>query len=1181
MIDLAKKYGMPAVAMTDHGTMSGAIDFYNTAEKKGIKPIIGIEAYVINGELDSPNKKAEKRHHLILLVQNSIGYQNLIKLSSISYLEGFYYKPRMSKTLLKRYSEGLICLSACIKGEIPSLIIENRLHEAEEAISFYKDIFPGRFYLELMNHGLEEEKTAIPELIRLAKRTETPLVITNDCHYLHKEDAEAHDILLCIQTGKTHKEINRMRYETDQLYFKTENEMRELFPDLPEAYENTLRITEQIDFKFNYQSFLIPKSNLPESFSSEREYLQKLCYDAAKQKYPEIMAELSTEENFSEKNQEDVIPLSVEEKEGRGLTKENLKEKERNRGREIKERIDYELKVINSMGYENYFLVVKDLVDAARNLDIPVGPGRGSAAGSIVSYLLGITQIEPLQHNLFFERFLNPDRIEMPDIDIDFCAEGRNQVIDYVVNKYGRKSVSQIITFNTLAAKSVIKDVARVLEVTAVEANKITKLMPNVPKITLEKCLEEYPEFRELMNTNPLYSTILKYGCVLEGLIRQHGIHAAGVVIGPDDLSNYVPLAVSNQKGGPPAVLVQYEGKWLTFLKMMKMDILGLKTLTIIKRTIELIKESQNTEIDIDKIDLNDPETYKLFAEGQTDGIFQFESSGMKKYLKELCPNTFSDLVAMVALYRPGPMQYIDSYIRRKKGLDKVEYDHPLAENALRETYGVIIYQEQVMQISREMAGFSGGEADTLRKAMGKKDQKVMNKLKPKFFSGAKNNGVPEDTITRIWDKWLEFAKYAFNKSHSVSYAYVAFQTAYLKSHYPVEFMTAILSLENDPAKIPYFLEECKNMGIEVIPPNINLCLKDFAVRDKKILFGLRAIKNVGEVAILKLIAEREENGSFQDLFEFCSRIDLSSVNRAVLESLIYAGALDELEGNRAEKIAGLDCAIEFGYNTSSDRKRGQQTLFTFLEEEENENEIPNGSKPMLPRMPEWSLTEKLEKEKQVLGFYFSGHPLFKYRSEIQYFTNMNTKSYLPKKTNDKKRKIAIAGIVSEVIRKKDSRSRIPCVMLMEDQYGRFEVAFSARNLEMFEPYLKEGQIYLIIGKTNESSRYSNGNYDNSLLRLYPDKIIRFEELAEKCKGEITMDVSHDLLNQTVIKNIEDLAREAPGNFQLNFNIKTPNYDYLQITLQKYRFFPSTTFNNLLNECFDNAKVFVSVNDSP
>jgi DNA polymerase III subunit alpha len=1127
MVDLAKQYEMPALAMTDHGTMSGTIEFYLTATKNSIKPIIGIEAYVINGEIDDPYAKASYRHHLILLVQNAVGYKNLIKLSSLSYIDGFYYKPRISKSLLAKHSEGIICMSACIKGEIPHLLLNGQREEAEKAVEFYRNTFPDRFYLELMMHDLSEEKSVMPEIIKLAEKTDTPLVVTNDCHYLKQKDHEAHDILLCIQTGKTFDDPNRMRYDTNQLYFKTEEEMRSLFPEQPQAYENTLKIAEEIDFKLDHKNFLLPKVDLPDDQKSEKEYLHQLCYQNARKKYPEMSDD-------------------------------------------IKDRIDYELGVISNMGFENYFLVVKDLVDASRKMNVPVGPGRGSAAGSIVSYLLGITQIDPISHNLLFERFLNPDRIEMPDIDIDFCAEGRNQIIDYVINKYGRFSVTQIITFNTLAAKSVIKDVARVLGVSAVDANKITKTMPGTPKITLEKCLEESSEFAQLMRGNELYESILNYSLVLEGLIRQHGIHAAGVVIGPDDLSNYVPLATSTQKGASNSILVQYEGKWLDYLKLLKMDILGLKTLSIIKKAVQLIKESQGIDVDIENVDLKDSKTYELFSQGYTDGIFQFESQGMKKHLRVLKPNLFSDIVAMVALYRPGPMQYIDTYIRRKYGKEEVIYDHPLTENALKETYGVTIYQEQVMQMSREMGGFTGGEADTLRKAMGKKNQEVMDKLKPKYVQGARANNVPEDIIEKTWNNWLEFAKYAFNKSHSVCYAYVAYQTAYLKSHYPVEFMAALLSLEKDPAKIPYFLEECRSMNLEVIPPNINRCAKEFTVQQDKILFGLRAIKNVGDVAIDNMLKERDQNGPFQDIFEFCSRIDQMAVNRAVLESLIYAGALDELEGNRAQKIDSLDCAIEYGNSEHSERKKGQPTLFSILEsadeEEDNPGSIPNGCKPVLKEIPEWSLNDKLAKEKQILGFYVSGHPLFRYKFELAHFTNYDTRKFADKNQNIPS-KIQIGGIATSVQHKKDAKNKNMCIVMLEDLYGRFELTLFERELKQFENIITEGVEYLVTGRV--SSFNKNGfqqKQDQQLLRLVPQKIMLLSELPQQVSGEATLQLKEDEVTPELISLISRSAAANPGRFNLLFDVKTKLFGNLQIKPEKLTVYPGKKFRSELKE---------------
>ena len=630
MLSLAQELGMPAVAMTDHGNMFGAIDFFLAAKRIGIKPIVGMEAYIINGDYDDESSKKETRHHLVLLAKDLIGYKNLMKLSSIAFFKGFYYKPRISKKLLKQYSKGLICLSACIKGEIPTLLYNRKEKKAHDTVMWFKEVFPDNFYLELQNHNIEEEKIIMPMIIELARKTDTPLVVTNDCHYLYKEDSEAHDVLLCIQTGKSLSDPDRMKYNTDQLFFKTENEMRMLFPELPEAYDNTVKIADQINLELDYSSFLLPDFKIPKDYTDQRKYLHKLCMDAAHKKYKKVTSE-------------------------------------------IKDRIEYELSVINQMGFEEYFLVVKDIVDASRKRNIPVGPGRGSAAGSIVSYLLGITQIDPLQYGLFFERFLNPERIGMPDIDIDFCAEGRSRVIDYIVERYGRNSVTQIVTFSLLGAKSVIKDVARVMDVPAAEANEMTKLIPAEAKITLESALKKSKEFKEKMLNDDRNASILKYSKVLEGLVRHIGVHAAGVVIAPGILSDYVPLAITNQKGSDPVIVVQYEGKWLDELKMLKMDILGLKTLTLIKKTIELIKSARGIEVDIQNVDLTDKKTFRLLSHGWTDGVFQFESSGMKKYLSDLKPNKFEDLIAMVSLYRPGPMQFIETFINRKHGKEKVK----------------------------------------------------------------------------------------------------------------------------------------------------------------------------------------------------------------------------------------------------------------------------------------------------------------------------------------------------------------------------------------------------------------------------------------------------------------------------------------------------------------------------
>lgn len=1125
MIAMAKEYGMQAVAMTDHGNMFGTIDFYTRAKKEGIKPIIGIETYIINHELDDEKNKSDIRHHLVLLAANLQGYKNLIKLSSKAYLQGFYYKPRISKSLLQKYSEGIICLSACLKGEIPYLLLNDRYEEALNVVNFYRETFPDRFYLELQDHDLEDEKKVQPLLIELAKETNTPLVVTNDCHYLKKEDSEAHDVLLCIQTGKTFADTNRMKYNTNQLYFKTEEEMRKLFPDLPEAYENTVKIADQINCELDYNNFLFPKIDHPPEFKNHTEYIRHLCYEAAKVKYPEIT-------------------------------------------KELRERIDYELSVIRKMGYEEYFLIVKDFIDAARKMDIPVGPGRGSAVGSVVSYLLGITAIEPIKYGLFFERFLNPDRIGMPDIDIDFCAEGRGKIIDYVVEKYGRESVAQIITLGTLKAKSVIKDVARVMEVPASVANEITKLIPGGPKATLEEAVKQSKEFADKMAEDDVKASILAYSKVLEGLIRHIGVHAAGVVIGPGKLSDYVPLAINSQKTGEMAVLVQYEGRWLDDLKMLKMDFLGLKTLTLIKKAINLIQESQGIKIDIEHVDLKDTKTYKLLSQGQTDGVFQFESDGMKKYLCSLKPNVFEDLIAMVALYRPGPMQFIDSFINRKHGVEPVTYVHELTKNALQETYGVTVYQEQVMQIAREMGGLSGAEADTLRKAISKKKLKTMELLKVKFVEGASRNGVPPHIIEKIWNDWKDFANYAFNKSHATAYAYIAFQTAYLKAHYPVEFMAALLSLEEDPAKVTKFIGECKAMGIEVIPPNLNKSRCEFTVQGKKILFGLQAIKNVGAAAINAIIAEREKNGEFKNIFDFCSRVDTMVANKTTLESLICAGAMDEMEGNRHEKFDVIENALNYASSVQSEKKRGQIMLFDSLIDEND------GSLDFIPQIPsqkEWSLNEKLRREKEVLGFYWSGHPLNEFKELLDDFVNIDTETAAqhPEKIPAN---IAIAGIVSEIVKKQNKRGSNYAFIKLEDLSGIFELTLFNEEYDRFLPLLSEGKSIFIIGK---KSSYTNGN--ENLLRVVPRLVLNFNQLAQHLMGEVYLKIPESRFTQELSETLIDLFKQNPGKFGVHISIQSNRYKSLNLHPRQLKIFPERKLKKMIKE-IENASYRINLN---
>lgn len=1102
IVNLAKQYGMPALAMTDHGNMYGAIEFYNTAKSAGIKPIIGIEAYIINIDFKDARTKDEKYNHLILLAMNDTGYHNLIKLTSKSFLEGFYYKPRINKELLQNHAEGLICLSACVKGEISQHLLQNNYPAARQAALWYKNLFGDRYYLEIQDHGLENEQVAMPQIIKLAKELSIPLVLTNDCHYLHQSDSEAHDILLCIQTSKALSDPQRMRYPTNQLYFRTPEEMQQLFPEVPEAYENTLAIADRIDLTLKYENFLLPSVETPPEFKDMGEYLKTLCLEGVKQKYGELTQEIS-------------------------------------------DRLEYELDVVHRMGFDGYFLVVKDLIDNARLQNVPVGPGRGSAAGSIISYLLDITRVDPLKYNLMFERFLNPDRISMPDIDIDFCAQGRSKVLDYVVQKYGRNSVTQIITYSTLGAKSVIKDVARVMGVSATEANRMTKLMPGNVK-SLEEAVSKYPEFANLMNSSDLNTAILKHSIVLEGLVRQTGIHAAGVVIVPGDLTDYVPLAKTGPKDND-AVLVQYEGKCLEQLKMLKMDFLGLKTLTLISKAVELISASKGVKVDIEQLPLDDAKTLKLLAQGQTDGIFQFESDGMKKYLMDLKPNQFEDLIAMVALYRPGPMASIDTYIRRKYGKEKINYDHPLCVDILKETYGVTVYQEQVMQISRVMAGFTGGQADSLRSAISKKKLELMEKFRTAFKEGAQKNGVPEKTIEKIWDDWTAFAEYAFNKSHATCYALVAYQTAWLKAHYPVEFMAALLSLEDNPDKIPYFLEECRRMKIKVIPPNINVSDSEFSVTGKEIHFGLRAIKNIGEAAMNSLVDERNKNGKFKNIFELCRRLDSMSVNKTALESLVASGALDELEGNRAQNWAAIETALEYGSDHQRDSRRGQTSLFELLETEEDESP----GTPKLPEVEEWTYLHQLELEKSMLGFYLSGHPLEPYKELTDLLTT--PRSSEEERSNGKD--ISLIGVVIKITKKKDSKGNLMGFVEMEDMSGRFEVSLFGKNYDKFITQFEQGKVYFVSGA---KSQYAAN--DELSLKVLPQKVYAFEALSACLKGDVLLETEEANISEELLEQLARLKNQASGHFSLKLVVHTKEYNTLGLHPQALNFFPDLDF---------------------
>lgn len=1103
MIAKSKELGMNAVAITDHGNMFGVIEFYKKAKSAGIKPIIGTEAYVINGHYNDEASKQCKRYHLVLLAMNHQGYLNLMKLSSHSYVDGFYYKPRMTKEDLAKYSEGIIALSACIQGEVPRNLLNDDYEAAVKALNEYKEIFPDRFYIELQDHGLEQEKEVMPQLIELAQKTNTPMVVTNDCHYLNKEDAEAHDVLLCIQTGKKFYDQDRMKYDTQELYFKSESEMLSLFPNLPEAYANTQKIADSIDLTLQYDNFLFPKIDVPEQYKDMADYMRGLCYEGAKNKYGKITSE-------------------------------------------IESRIDFELDIIHTMGYDGYFLVVKDFIDKAREMDIPVGPGRGSAAGSIVAYTLDITRLDPLKYGLLFERFLDLKRVGMPDIDIDFCKEGRAKVIEYVVEKYGRESVTQIITFGTLGAKTVIKDVARVMDVSPQDSAKMTKLIPATPKMTLEKAIKESDDFRLMMQSNDTYKRILKVSNVIEGLIRQIGIHAAGVVIGPDDLSNYVPLSLSSEKKGETAVLVQYEGKWLDDLKLLKMDFLGLKTLTIIKKTIEYIQGSQGKEIDIENVDLTDKKTFKLLSKGLTDGVFQFESAGMKKYLSKLKPNKFEDLIAMVALYRPGPMQFIDTYINRKHGKEPIVYDHELTENSLKETYGVTVYQEQVMNISKNMGNFSSADAGVLRKAISKKNLDMMAKMFVKFKEGSLQNGVTEAVIQKIWDNWLEFANYAFNKSHAACYALISFQTAYLKAHYPVEFMASLLSLEDDPAKVPYFIEECANMKIEVLPPDINHSEQEFTVNGNKIQFGLRGIKNVGVAAIKEMLENRANDGDFFSLFDLSKRLNGTAVNKTTLESMIASGAVDSLEGTRAQKWEAISDALD--YSASCPKDKNQMTLFDLMDNEE----VATDYYPALKKIKDWSQKEKLRREKEVLGYYVSGHPLSEKRDIIESVVNVDSQ-YLSQGIGVPS-KIIIVGIVTDKMKKKARSGDYYGVVTLEDLKGRFEVTLYKDKFTEHYDSLISGEIYCITGQQ------SNFNDEDTVLKIKPISIKPYDQFRKEVGGEVTINLTHKDLVKILKTDYLEIIKKHKGKHHLRFVIETEEWEKVVLLSQEFTVDPCHEF---------------------
>jgi DNA polymerase III subunit alpha len=1087
----AVELGMNAMAITDHGNMFGVKEFHDNATKAGIKPIIGCETYVARGSMDNRASHEDRSgDHLILLAKNLEGYHNLIKLISQSWIRGFYYKPRIDKELLKKYHSGLIASSACIAGEIAQEVLAGNNHGAEEALLSYKEIFGDDFYLEIQRHETNDptaDNSAFPLQQRviaaykeLARKHDVKIIATNDVHFVKAEEAEAHDRLICINTGSDVDDQKRLRY-TKQEYLKSEEEMLAIFNDIPEAVYNTAGVAEKIESYTLGSSPIMPDFAIPEEFKDLNEYLRYKTYEGAKKRWGEIDEEKKT-------------------------------------------RIDFELSVIEGMGFPGYFLIVQDFLNAAREMGVWVGPGRGSAAGSVVAYCLKITDIDPIRYNLLFERFLNPDRISMPDIDIDFDEDGRERVLQYVVNKYGHERVAHIVTFGTMAAKMAIRDVARVQKLPLSEANRLAKLIPDRPGVTLSDAYEEVPELlRERESKEPLISQTLKYAEVLEGNIRQTGVHACGIIISKDNLDEYIPLCTAKDTD---LYVTQYEGNHVESVGLLKMDFLGLKTLSIMKDALENIRKSKNIDIDLEKIPLDDTKTFELFSNGETTGVFQFESSGMKRYLRELKPNQLGDLVAMNALYRPGPMEYIPQFISRKLGKEEIKYEIPSMEKYLKETYGITVYQEQVMLLSQELAGFTKGEADSLRKAMGKKKKDIMDTLKIKFIDGCKQNGHNPDIVNKIWSDWEAFAEYAFNKSHSTCYALIAYNTGYLKANYPAEFMAAVLSRNiSDIKKITTMMDETRRMGIEVLGPDVNESYLKFTVNKAgNIRFGLGAIKGVGENAVLNLIEEREKNGPFTDIYNLVERANINTINKKNLEAMVHSGALDCFpDFTRARYFASdgkgsnfLENLIRYGNNVKNIRGSNQISLF-------GETGGFDVVKPMAAQCTDWPKLEKLNKEKEVIGIYLSSHPLDDFKLEISTFTTA-TLADIQDLNEFVNRDVCVAGMVTETRNGVGKTGKPYGGFTLQDYTDSFRFMVFDKEYVAMSNFFQTGYYLLIRG------RVQSRQYNNKEIEFRIKDIHLLSSVREDLVTSLTLKIKTSDLSNELVAQLKTIIQENQGN---------------------------------------------------
>lgn len=1101
LMEIASGMKMTAVAITDHGNMFGVKEFHNAARAKKLKPIIGCETYVARRSLEEISGKEDRSgHHLILLAKNYTGYKNLVKLISIAWTRGFYYKPRIDKEILREYSEGLIATTACIAGEVQTAVLKDNIEEAEKLIMWYKGIFGDDFYLEVQRHKtgnpafdndtLAKQNHVFKAFRVLSEQLDVKVIASNDVHFLKKEDAEAHDRLICLNTGKELDDPDRLRY-TKQEYFKNQEEMMELFSDLPEAVENTMEIATKVEnFELDHDP-IMPEFPIPDAFESKDAYLRHLSYEGAKLRWKEISPE-------------------------------------------IEERIDFELDTIKKMGYPGYFLIVQDFLRAAREMGVSVGPGRGSAAGSAVAYSLKITDIDPIKYKLLFERFLNPDRISMPDIDIDFDEDGRDEVLKYVVEKYGHDRVAHIITFGTMAAKMAIRDVARVQKLPLSDADRLAKLIPEKPGTTFQKAYKEVSELKKERDSGEeLVSKTLQYAEALEGSVRQTGVHACGIIIGRDPLDQHIPISTAKDTD---LFVTQFDGNHVESVGLLKMDFLGLKTLSIIKDAIENIKYSTGNEIQLDSIPLDDELTFELYSRGETTGLFQFESEGMKKHLRELKPNRFEDLIAMNALYRPGPMEYIPKFIKRKHGLEKIDYPLPVMEEHLKDTYGITVYQEQVMLLSQELAGFTRGQADSLRKAMGKKKKDIMDKLKVQFFEGCKERGHREKTVERIWSDWEAFAQYAFNKSHSTCYAYISYQTAWLKAHYPAHFMAAVLSRNiNDIKKITTFMDETRRMGMEVLGPDINESYVKFTVNNEgNIRFGMGAIKGVGKAAIKELIEERNANGPFVSIYDFAERVNLNSLNKKSLEAMAHAGAFDLFKGmNRARFFAEnekgesfIETMIKYGNRVKNDSGTTQQSLF-------GEAEGFEIVRPPAPEVKEWPKLEKLNREKEVIGIYLSAHPLDDYKLEIESFCNVNLcdlhdlKQYLGKE-------IVLAGMVTEARSGTSKNGKPYGSITIQDYTDSHRFMLFDKDYVEHSKYFTPGYFVLVKGQVQKRL------YKQDEIEVKINRMNLLTSVREEMIKSLSLIIPLTSINPNMIDELKTLTSKHRGETELKFVIVDP-----------------------------------------